>query len=45
MKAFVERFYRNRGEKSMIAAREAEAEIEEAPVLKPRGAYRYHFNG
>ena len=45
MRAFVERFYRSRGEKSVLGRRDGEAaEVEEAPVLKPRGPYRYRFN-
>lgn len=44
MKAFVKEFYRHRGEKSVVAKREAVAEVEEAPVLKPRRGYRYQFN-
>ncbi len=42
MKAFVEKFYRNRGDSSVVGKRDA-VEVEEAPVLKPRGPHRYQF--
>ena len=43
MKAFVQNFYRGQGESSLVGKRDV-AEMEEAPVLKPRRGYRYHFN-
>lgn len=41
MKALVKGVSRRRGEEDVFAAREVEPE--EAPVLRPRGAHRYHF--
>ena len=45
MKAFVKDFYRKQGEKSVVIKRESVVDGDEAPVLKPRRGYRYHFNG
>ena len=42
MKAFVEKFYREQGDSSVVGKREA-VEVEDAPVLKPRGPHRYQF--
>lgn len=42
MKAFVAKFYRNRGDSSVVGKRGA-VEVEEAPVLKPRKGHRYQF--
>lgn len=46
MKNFVKNFYRQRGEKSLIARDDAEVmavEEDAAPVLKPRRGMRYSF--
>ncbi|KAK5174822.1 uncharacterized protein LTR77_001905 [Saxophila tyrrhenica] len=40
MKAFVKTFYRNRGEKAPVARSERDGM---APVLKPRGGWKYAF--
>jgi hypothetical protein len=42
MKAFVAKFYRNRGDSSVVGKGDA-VEVEEAPVLKPRKGHRYQF--
>ena len=44
MKAFVKDFYRKQGEKIVVVKRESVVDADEAPVLKPRRRYRYHFN-
>lgn len=44
MKKFVNELYRKKGKKSPVAGRQRLQEREEeAPVLKPRKAYRYHW--
>ncbi|KAK5688645.1 hypothetical protein LTS10_000623 [Elasticomyces elasticus] len=43
LKKFVESYYRKKGVPSMIGRRVAEADVDEAPVLKPRRNIRYRI--